>query len=105
MRFLQKKGVSSQTVYGSLNGVNRRPLNGVKFNRQPSKKVVFSVNCQKLRVILTVKTFQGISNPAISADLHGLLALEESVNLKTHRAMFSKTLSLNSTRPYNFVLS
>ena len=34
------------------------------------------------RIILTVKTFQGISNLTISADLSVLLAPEESLNSK-----------------------
>ena len=28
--------------YDGLNGVNRQPTNGLKFNRQQSKKVIFS---------------------------------------------------------------
>ena len=63
------------------------------------------VNRQKYRVILTVKTFQGISDLTISADLPGLLAPEESLHLKKTRAMLSKTLSLNITRPYSFAIS
>ena len=41
----------------------------------------FTVNRQKCRVISTVKTFQGISNLTILADLHGLLAPEETLQL------------------------
>ena len=59
--------------------VNRQPSNRRKFNRKPSKKVLFTVNRQKCGLILTVKTFQGISkNVTFSADLLGLLASEES---------------------------
>ena len=60
--------------------VNSQPSNRLKFNRKPSKKVLFfTVNRQKCRLILTVKKFQGISkNVTFSADLHGLLASEES---------------------------
>ena len=43
-----------------------------------------TVSRQKCRVILTVKTFQGIFILAISADLHGRLAPEESPHLKNH---------------------
>ena len=35
------------------------------------------------KLISTVKTFQGISNSTISADLHGILAPEESPNWTT----------------------
>ena len=43
-----------------------------------------TVSRQKCRVILTVKTFQGIFILAISADFHGRLAPEESPHLKNH---------------------
>ena len=46
-------------------------VKGPKFNRQPSKKLFFTVNRQKYRLILTVKKFQGITNLTISADLYG----------------------------------
>ena len=45
-----------------LNGVYRQLSNGLKINRQPSKKLFFSVNHQKCRSRLTVKKFQSISN-------------------------------------------
>ena len=48
------------------------------------ERLFFSVNLQKCTVILTVKTFQGIANLSIWADLHGLLAPEESLHLKNH---------------------
>ena len=43
-----------------LNGVNRHPSNGLKFNCQPSK-MLFNINRQKY------------SNLPISADLYGML--------------------------------
>ena len=46
-------------------------VKGPKFNRKPSKKLLFTVNRQKYRLILTVKKFQGITNLTISADLYG----------------------------------
>ena len=51
---------------------------GLTANRK--KKVIFyrQPNRQKFILILIVKTFQGISDLTISADLHGLLAPEES---------------------------
>ena len=51
---------------------------GLTVNRK--KKVIFyrQPNRQKFILILIVKTFQGISDLTISADLHGLLAPEES---------------------------
>ena len=67
-----------------LNGVYCQPSNGLKFNRQRSKKVIFTVNRKKSRLILTVKKFQGTSNLSISANLHGLHAPEESPNWKNH---------------------
>ena len=48
------------------------------------ERLFFIFNLQKCTVILTVKTFQGIANLTISADLHGLLAPEESLHLKNH---------------------
>ena len=70
-----------------LNGVYCQPSNGLKFNRQiyiRSKKVIFTVNRQKGKLILTVKKFLGTSNLSISANLHGLHAPEESPNWKNH---------------------
>ena len=70
------------------------------------KKVIFTLNRQKCRLILTVKKFQGISNLSISADLPELLAPKEFRNLKSHAApTFSKTLPLEITRPYNLLIS
>ena len=68
------------TRKGGLNGVNRQSSNGLKFNRQPSKNVICYRQSPKRRLILTVKKFEGISNLFISADLHGILAPEQSLN-------------------------
>ena len=65
------------------NGVNRQPSNGLKFNRRPTKKVIFTVNRQKCRLIITINKFPDISNLTISADLHGPLAPEEFLNWKS----------------------
>ena len=51
---------------------------GLTVNRQ--KMVFFKVNRQKCRVRLNVKKFQELKNLTISADLHGILAREESLN-------------------------
>ena len=48
------------------------------------ERLFFTVNLQNRTLILTVKTFQGIANLTISADLHGFLAPEESLHLKNH---------------------
>ena len=42
----------------SLQGVYCQPSKSLKFNRQRSKKVIFTSNCKKCRLILTVKKFQ-----------------------------------------------
>ena len=62
-----------------LNEVNRQPSNGLKFNSQSSKRLFFTVNRQKCRLILHI---QGISNLTFSADLHRILAPEETLNWK-----------------------
>ena len=50
-----------------LNGVNRQPSHGQKFNRRPSKSGIFTVNRQrKVQLSLAVKHFQGLSNLTIS---------------------------------------
>ena len=70
------------------------------------KEVIFTVNRQKCRLILTVKKFRGISSLTISADLPELLAPKEFQNWKNHAApVFSKTLPLDITRPYNLLIS
>ena len=81
---------SVDAVREGLNGVNRQPSNGLIFNRRPSKRLFFTVNRQKCTVILTVKAFQGIANLTISADIHGLLAPEESFGLKNHQPCCQK---------------
>ena len=50
---------------------------GLTVNRQ--KKFIFTLNRQKFIALLTVETFQGISNLTISADLHRLLALSKNL--------------------------
>ena len=80
--FLWHKNIFSHIdlLQEGLNGVNRQPSNGLKFNRQPSKKDIFTVKRLKCVLILTAKAFKGISNLTISADFHGLLAPEKSLN-------------------------
>ena len=54
---------------------------GFTINRQ--KRLFFYLQLSKCILRLTVKKFQCISNFAISsADLHGILAPEESINWK-----------------------
>ena len=48
--------------------------------------------------------FQGISNLTMLADLHGLLAPKEALNLKNHVSKIS-SLNLDSTKPYNLLVS
>ena len=48
--------------------------------------------------------FQGISNVTILADLHGLLAPKEALNLK-NRVSKIPSLDLDSTKPYNLLVS
>ena len=67
----------------------------------------FTVIRQKYRLILTVKKLPGISNLTFSADLHGILASEESFNWK-NQFPCSQTLSLRAldiTRRYNLLIS
>ena len=80
--FLWHKNIFSHIdlLQEDLNGDNRQPSNGLKFNRQPSKKDIFTVKRLKCVVILTAKAFKGISNLTISADFHELLAPEKSLN-------------------------
>ena len=70
--------------------VSRQTALNLTVNHQ--KRLFLFVNRQKCGVILTVKTFQGFSNLGISADLHGLLAPEESLNWIITRGVFSETL-------------
>ena len=68
-------------------------------NRQPS-----TVNRQQCRLRLTVKKFQDISNLTISADLNGIPAPKEFLNWENHFSC-SKSLFLDSTIPYNLLIS
>ena len=76
----QKYIFTHRFITGGSQWVNRQPTNGLKFNRQPSKKDIFTVKRLKCVVILTAKAFKGISNLTISADFHGLLAPEKYLN-------------------------
>ena len=62
------------------------------------KRLFFTVDRQKCRLIITVNKFPDISNLTILADFHGPLAPEESLNWKKPVPMFSKTLSLDITK-------
>ena len=62
--------------------ISRQTASYLTVSRQ--KRLFFTVNRQKCKVILIVKTFQGISNLSISDDLHGILVPEESLHLKNH---------------------
>ena len=70
-------------------------------NRQ--KSLFFTVNRQKCRLILMVEKSQFISNLPISADLHGLLAPEESLNWK-NCSQFSNIISPDIIRPYTLLI-
>ena len=70
-------------------------------NRQ--KSLFFTVNRQKCRLILMVEKSQFISNLPISADLHGLLAPEESLNWK-NCSEFSIIISPDIIRPYTLLI-
>ena len=81
----------SQLVLLALSEVWLEGLNGVY--RQPSKKpVIFTVNRQKVRVILTVKTFQGISNLTISTKFW---LLKNLFTWKTTRHVVKNTHTLS----------
>ena len=103
--FLRGKGFVHRLPQCSVVRLTVSRQTGLKFNHRPSRKVI-TYNRQKCRVILTVKTFQCIANLIISADLRRLLAPELRISeLEKPRAVFSKTLSLNITIPYNFLIS
>ena len=86
-------------------GLTISRANGLEINRQPSKNVFFfTVNCQKGRLILTVRKFQGILTLTISADIHRLLVSEESLNWKNQFPCSQKPLFLDIRRPYNLLL-
>ena len=80
-------------------------VQGPKFNRQPSKKIFFTVSRQKYRQILTVKKFQGITNLTISADLYGdSCPWKKSLNSKKNVPCFSKKLFLEIMNVFgNFI--
>ena len=48
--------------------------------------------------------FQGISSLTMLADLHGLLAPKEALNIKKHVSKIP-SLDLDSTKPYNLLVS
>ena len=103
--FLRGKGFVHRLPQCSVVRLTVSRQTDLKFNHRPSRKVI-TYNRQKCRVILTVKTFQCIANLIISADLRRLLAPELRISeLEKPRAVFSKTLSLNITIPYNFLIS
>ena len=59
--------------------VNRQPSNCLKFNCKPSKKVLFYRQPSKMQInINRQKVSRHFKNVTFSADLHGLLASEES---------------------------
>jgi len=91
------------TYQEGLIRVNHQPLNGLKSNRLPSKKVIFYRQQSKMQININRQTFRGISNLTISSDLHGLLAPEASFKWTTSHVL--KTLSLNITKLYNFLIS
>lgn len=66
-------------------------------NCPPSEKVIFLSstvkNAKNINRQITVKKFQGIPNLTISADIHGHLAPEESLNWK-HQSPCSQKHSL-----------
>ena len=75
---------------------NRQPSNGLKFNRQPSRMQI-DVSRQKALRYSKFHYFSWSSRTL--APEESLLKLEKSVS------MFSKTYSLDVTRPYNFLKS
>ena len=59
--------------------VNRQPSNRLKFNCKRSKKVLFYRQRSKMQInINRQKVSRHFKNVTFSADLHGLLASEES---------------------------
>ena len=60
-----------------------QPSNGLNFNRQKVvKKVIFHLQPTKMQIDINRQKFPNISNLTNSADLHRLLAPEESLNWK-----------------------
>ena len=80
---------------------SRQTAQNSTVNRQ--KSLFFTVNRQKCRLILMVEKSQFISNLPISADLHGLLAPEESLNWK-NCSQFSNIISPDIIRPYTLLI-
>ena len=78
-----------------LNGVNRQLPRGLKFNCQPSEKVIFfTANRQKCRLIFTAKSFKVLQ---ISLCFYGIMAPKESLNCKNQSPCFQKlTLSIQN---------
>ena len=72
-----------------LNRINRQPSNGLNLNHKPSKMQI-KINHKK--GISKIK--KDISNIAISANLHRLLALEKSTTWKNQLRCAKKKLSL-----------
>ena len=70
--------MDNQPFEGGLNEVNRQSSNRLKFNRQASKRAIFTINRQKEQLLLAVKRFNGLSNITISAAHPERLALKES---------------------------
>ena len=102
-RFAVALGAVSYEFYQISN--SRERVSGDGVNRQPSKRFFFTVNGQKCTAILTVKTFQGNSNLAISADLHGFLTPEEYRNRKNQFPRSQKhSVLVDITRPYTTCL-
>ena len=104
--FLRGEGFVHRLPQCSVVSLTASRQTGLKFNHRPSRKVIFYLQPSECRVILTVRTFQCISNLIISADVRRLLAPELRISeLEKPRAVFSKALSLNITTPYNFLIS
>ena len=94
-------------VKEGLNGVNHQPSKRPRNDHESStvqKRFLFTVNCQKGRLILTVRKFQGILNLTISAVIHRLLVSEESLAWKNQFPCSQKPLFLDIRRPYNLLL-
>ena len=64
--------------------VSRQTAYKLTVNRQKS---FFGVNRRECRLRVTVRNFQSISNLTISADLHGIVAPEESVNSRDYKIL------------------
>ena len=78
--------VYEQIVEG-LNGANCQLSNDLKFNRQPSKRVIFSVNRQICRLILTIKNISRYSRTSLIRRPNGQSS--QSVRIKEVTTMTS----------------